>query len=416
MDVGLIAHEEHDRIFWDPRTTDDPDRWHAVAAELRRTTPALRVETAHHRPFLALTRHADVLHVERHSDRYLNTERSVLSSDAQHEAHGRQQASLKTLIHMDGDEHRKHRAVTSGWFKTSAVRSLESSVTALAETAVDRMAALGGRCDFVADVALHFPLEVIVSILGLPTADASRMLQLTQELFGSGDPAVRRAGTDADVGEVLLDFRRYFAELADARRAHPTSDLASVIANAVVDGAPIEELVALSYFVLIATAGHDTTSATLAGGLAALIDRPDQLAALRADPALIPNAVDEMVRWVSPVRHFMRHAVADDELGGVTIRPGDALMLSYPSANRDEDVFDDPFRFDVARPNADRHLGFGFGAHFCLGAHLARLELRAFFTALLPRLQWIERDGPEAHTRAVFVGGLRSLPIHFELV
>jgi cytochrome P450 len=193
-----------------------------------------------------------------------------------------------------------------------------------------------------------------------------------------------------------------------------------VIANAEIDGRPLSDTAMLSYFVLIATAGHDTTSASLAGGLGALIDHPDQLALLQAEPARIGPAVDEIVRWVSPVRHFMRYATAPAnlgpaEMGGVTIHTGDALLLSYPSANRDDDVFDEPFRFDVTRPNADRHLGFGFGVHHCLGAHLARLELTAFFTELLPRLESIERDGPEEQIRAAFVGGPRRMPIRYRL-
>jgi cytochrome P450 len=267
----------------------------------------------------------------------------------------------------------------------------------------------------VADVALHYPLRVILSILGLPQDDERRMLRLTQELFGSGDPALRRPGTETDLAAVIKDFYRYFTQLAADRRAAPTADLATVIANAEIGGRPLRDTAMLSYFVLIATAGHDTTSASLAGGLGALIDHPDELARLRRHPARIAAAVDEIVRWVSPVRHFMRYATEPADLGGVTVEPGDALLLSYPSANRDEAVFQDPFRFDIARPNADRHLGFGFGVHHCLGAHLARLELTAFFTELLPRLESIERDGPEEQIRATFVGGPRRMPVRYRL-
>jgi len=407
------------RVFWDPAAYADQAAWHATVAEFRRSEPVVRVESPHHRPFWAVTRHADVHWIERHPERFPNTDRSVLATDRQYEVQARQGAAMRTLIHMDGEEHRKHRAVTATWFKPASVRSLETAVTDLARQAVDRMAGLGGRCDFVADVALHYPLRVILSILGLPEDAEPRMLRLTQELFGSGDPALRRPGTETDLAAVIKDFYRYFTQLAAERRAARTADLAGdlagVIANAAIDGRPLDDTAMLSYFVLIATAGHDTTSATLAGGLGALIDHPEQLALLRRQPARIGPAVDEIVRWVSPVRHFMRHATEPAELGGITVEPGDALLLSYPSANRDDEVFDEPFRFDVARPNAERHLGFGFGVHHCLGAHLARLELTAFFTEVLPRLESIERDGPEEQIRSTFVGGLRRMPIRYRV-
>jgi cytochrome P450 len=402
------------RVFWDPAAYADQAAWHATVAEFRRSEPVVRVESPHHPPFWAVTRHADIHRVERHPEQFVNTDRSVLATDRQYEAQARQGAAMRTLIHMDGDEHRKHRAVTATWFKPSSVRSLEAQVAGLARRSVDRLAELGGRCDFVADVALHYPLRVILSILGLPPEDEPRMLRLTQELFGGGDPALRRPGTSgSDLAAVIKDFYRYFTRLAADRRATPTGDLAGVIANADIDGRPLHDTAMLSYFVLIATAGHDTTSASLAGGLGALIDHPDQLARLQAEPARIGPAVDEIVRWVSPVRHFLRYATGPAELGGVTIEPGDGLLLSYPSANRDDAVFDDPFRFDVTRPDADRHLGFGFGVHHCLGAHLARLELTAFFTELLPRLESIERDGPEEQIRATFVGGPRRMPVRY---
>jgi len=407
------------RVFWDPAAYADQAAWHATVAEFRRSEPVVRVGSPHHRPFWAVTRHADIHWIERHPEQFPNTDRSVLATDRQYEAQARQGAAMRTLIHMDGEEHRKHRAVTATWFKPTSVRSLEAAVTDLARRAVDRMAELGGRCDFVADVALYYPLRVILSILGLPEDDEPRMLRLTQELFGSGDPCLRRPGTETDLAAVIKDFYRYFTQLAADRRAAPTADLAAdlagVIANADIDGRPLEDTAMLSYFVLIATAGHDTTSATLAGGLSALIDHPEQLALLRREPARIGPAVEEIVRWVSPVRHFLRHAAEPAELGGVTVERGDALLLSYPSANRDDEVFDEPFRFDVGRPDAERHLGFGFGVHHCLGAHLARLELTAFFTEVLPRLESIERDGPEEQIRSAFVGGLRRMPIRYRL-
>ncbi|HEV8627713.1 MAG TPA: cytochrome P450, partial [Acidimicrobiia bacterium] len=236
-----------------------------------------------------------------------------------------------------------------------------------------------------------------------------------RELFQGEDPEFARgSGSFDEFMTVMYDFFQYFGGLVDERRARPTEDLASVIANAIVDGEPIWPFQQISYFVIIATAGHDTTSFTMSGGLQALLDNPDQLDRLRKDPSLIPTAADEMVRWVSPVRHFMRNVVEPAEIAAQRFEVGDRLLLSYWSANRDEAAFDDPFRFDVARkPN--RHLAFGFGAHYCLGALLAKMEIRALFAELIPRLRSIEPAGPAELSRAIFVGGHKHLPIRYEL-
>jgi cytochrome P450 len=240
------------------------------------------------------------------------------------------------------------------------------------------------------------------------------MLQLTQELFGTADPELGR-GTDGDtLLATLLDFFEYFQQLIESRRAHPTDDLASVIANAEIDGEPIGIMEAVGYYVLIATAGHDTTSSAIAGGLLALVEHPEQRQRLVADPEHVPTAVEEMFRWVSPVKQFMRTATEDSVVHDVAIPAGDAVLLSYPSANRDEDVFDHSQVFDVTR-DPNRHVGFGFGAHYCLGTHLARLEARALYRELIPRLRSIELTGEPAYMETLFVGGPKHLPISYEL-
>ena len=216
-----------------------------------------------------------------------------------------------------------------------------------------------------------------------------------------------------------MDFFVYFGELTTARRANPTDDLASTIANATIANADgerrlLSDLELISYYVIIATAGHDTTASAIAGGLQALIEHPDQLQRLRDNPDLMPRAVDEMIRWTTPVKHFMRTAQAPYSLRGVQLQPGDWLMLSYPSGNRDHDVFDHPMSFDVGRtPN--KHLAFGFGVHFCLGAMLARMEIKALFTELLPRLDHIALAGEPALMHTLFVGGLKRLPIEYSI-
>ncbi|HEY8482607.1 MAG TPA: cytochrome P450 [Spirillospora sp.] len=401
----------------DPKAYADDRRLHESLALLRRESPVHYVDAPGYNPFWAITRHEDVLEVERNHQVFLNEPRPLLTTaelDELNRQRAEQGIALRTLIHMDDPDHRVIRAIGADWFRPRAMRAMEPRVKELAKRYVDRMADLGGECDFVQEVAVHFPLYVILSLLGLPESDFGRMLKLTQELFGGDDDEFQRGASNEEKLQVLLDFFAYFQELTEARRKNPTDDLASAIANARVDGEPLNDFDTASYYVIIATAGHDTTSATIAGGLQALVEHPDQLDRLREKPELMPLAVDEMIRWVTPVKEFMRTATEDYELRGVTIPAGDAVLLSYPSANRDEDVFDDPFRFDVGR-DPNKHLAFGFGVHYCLGAALARIEVRAFFEELLPRLRRIELAGEPENIATTFVGGLKRLPIRYAL-
>lgn len=294
------------------------------------------------------------------------------------------------------------------------MRALKVRIDELAKIHVDKLLSVGPECDFVTEVAQNYPLYVILSLLGLPESDFPLMLRLTHELFGGDDTEFRRGTTPEEQLNVLLEFLAYFNDLTAARRANPTDDLASAIANARVNGEPLSDLDTASYYVIIATAGHDTTSATIAGGLQALIENPDQLERLTNNLDPMPLATEEMVRWVTPVKEFMRTAAEDTTVRGVPIAKGESVYLSYVSANRDEEVFDDPFRFDVGR-NPNKHLGFGYGIHFCLGAALARMEISSFFTELLPRLKSIELSGKPELVSTTFVGGLKHLPIRYSL-
>jgi cytochrome P450 len=407
------ACEEAARVFADPDAYTDEAAFHRACTLLRREAPIQRVEADGYEPFYAVTRHADVMEAERHPNVFRNRPQPILM-EIEQERIAKQAGELATLVHVDDPEHRRYRALTADWFQASSLARLETRIAELARRAVDRMADLGGTCDFAADIAKPMPLEVILSILGLPESDYPRMLQLTQELFGGDDPELARGTSPEELMQVIYDFFTYFGHLIDERRARPTDDLASVIANATLDGEPLGPFQMVSYYMIIATAGHDTTSYSMAGGLQALLENPDQLQRLKASPELIPTAVDEMIRWVSPVRHFLRNLVEPYELAGRRLEPGERVLLSYWSANRDEAVFDDPFRFDVARqPN--RHLAFGFGAHYCLGALLAKMEMRALFAELLPRLRRIEPAGPAELTRSIFVGGHKHLPVRYEI-
>jgi cytochrome P450 len=316
---------------------------------------------------------------------------------------------------MDGQQHRVVRAIAADWFRPKAMRALKVRIDELARTFVDRMADAGGECDFVQEVAVNFPLYVIMSLLGLPESDFPRILKYSQELLGNDDAELQRGVSMEERGLALFEMFNYFNEVTASRRETPTEDLASTIANARIDGEPLPDIDTVSYYVIIATAGHDTTSATISGGLHALIENPDQLQRLRDEPGLMALATEEMIRWVTPVKEFMRTAQQDTEVRGVPIAAGESVLLSYVSANRDEDVFTDPFSFDIGR-DPNKHIAFGFGVHFCLGAALARMEVNSFFSELIPRLRSIELTGRAEHIATTFVGGLKHLPIRYELV
>jgi len=400
-------------IFADPAAYADPDTWHAAAKRIRDERPVLRVELDGFPAFWAITKHADVMEVERNPQVFTNAPVPTLVPMTSIESAAN--APVKTLIQMDGDEHKAHRAIVTDWFKPVTVKTMQARIDELAAEHVDEMTSMGGRCDFVSDVALRFPLRVILSLLGLPQADYPRMLKLTQEIFGAEDPDFARMAEDETQLNALLDMVNYFTDLTNQRRSTPTEDLASAIANAEIDGHQLADLDTLGHYVIIATAGHDTTSSSIAGGLLALIQQPEQLELLQTQPDLIDHAADEIVRYVSPVKHFIRTCQEPYTVRGVMFDPGDMLYLSYASANRDDEAFADPMKLDVTRTNASSHVAFGFGRHFCLGAHLARMEIRAIFRELLRRVEDIELDGEPTWTYAYFVEGPKSLPIKYNV-
>jgi cytochrome P450 len=411
--MSTIAVEDLGAIFVDPAAYADPVAWHAAAQCIREESPILKVHVEGYPDFWAITTHADVMEVERNPEVFTNAPYPTVTPSSHVDA--ATNVPVKTLIQMDGDQHKAHRNIVNDWFKPASLKTLQERIDTLATGSVDRMADLGGRCDFANDVAVYFPLHVILAILGLPEDDYPRMLRLTQELFGAEDPDIARLVEDESQFGVLVDFMNYFTTLTADRRAHPTGDLASVIANAEIDGRSLPDMDTLGHYVIIATAGHDTTSSVIGGGLLALLDHPEQLALLQADPTLIRSAADELIRYVSPVKHFMRTCREPFTVGGVAFQPGDHLLLSFASANRDESVFSDASHLDVRRENAASQLAFGFGRHFCLGAHLARMEIRAIFRELLGRAERVELDGEPTWIRANFVQGPKSIPISYQL-
>jgi cytochrome P450 len=409
-----MSIDDAGQIFVDPRAYADNARFHTAAAVLRRESPVHYVDHPRFHPFWALTRYDDVLAVSRDSELWINAPRPALGRTSRRGAEP-EELPIRALVQMDAPDHPVYRHISADWFRPMGVRKLAGRVAELAKRYVDHMAKLGGECDFFTDIAAHYPLYVIMSLLGIPEEDFPRMLKLTQELFGASDTDLARDAENPAVRETLLDFFAYFQRLIADRRASPTDDLASVIANATPNGKLIGELEAVGYYTLIATAGHDTTSSAISGGLHALLENPDQWRRLSDDPGLIPTAVDEMIRWVSPVKQFMRTATADTVLGDVEIPKGGSVLLSYPAANRDEAAFEHADRFDVGRAGP-KHVGFGgFGAHYCLGTHLARLEATALYAELVPRIREIELAGPVDYLETLFVGGPKRVPIRYTM-
>jgi cytochrome P450 len=406
----------------DPSAYAGP-RIHETYAWLRANNPLGVAQPEGYDPFWVVTRHADILEISRQNALFHSGDKATTIVSAAGDARIRQMTGgsphlVRSLVQMDAPDHPKYRILTQAWFLPQNIRKLEDRIRTIARASVDRMLASGGECDFVSEVALHFPLHVIMEILGVPEEDEPRMLMLTQELFGAADPDLGREEKESDpldmgaIQGVLADFYQYFAKISADRRTHPREDLATLIATSEIDGRPISEFEAMSYYVIVATAGHDTTSSTTAGAMQALCEHPDQLAWLQADPARIPGLIDEAIRWTTPVKTFMRSATEDAEVGGRAIAKDDWLMLCYASGNRDETVFEKANEFHADR-SPNRQLAFGYGAHLCLGQHLAKMEMRILYEELLPRLKSIELAGEPRMSQAVFVNGLKSLPIRF---
>ncbi|MEQ8410234.1 MAG: cytochrome P450 [Erythrobacter sp.] len=392
---------------------------------LRAETPVAKVmpETEGlFEPFWLVTSYDEVMRISKDNATFLNNPRPVVFSFNQAIEFSRAATGsdmlVDSLVVFDAPVHPKYRRLTQDWFMPRNLARIEEEVRALAHRTVDAMLEKGGEVDFVKEVSGPYPLRVVMQILGVPPEDEPRMQMLTQQLFGGQDADLSGSGVENMTPEqvtqliagAVKSFEDYFAVLAEDRRAHPTEDVASVIANATVDGKPLPPRDMAGYYIIVATAGHDTTSASTAGAMMALANDPEQWARVKADRSLLPGIVEEAIRWTTPVQHFMRTAAKDCEVGGQQVRQGDWLMINYVAANHDPVQFDNPRTFNAAR-SPNRHLAFGAGAHQCLGLHLARLEMRMLFEALLDKIAHVEPAGEAKRANSTFVGGLKTLPL-----
>ncbi len=382
-------------------------------ARMRREAPLQHFDPEGWPAFWAVTKHAHIVEISKQPEQFLNAPGMTFTPDR-----GKEQqeaaAQIRTIINMDPPDHRKYRKVASPFFTPRAINTLDGLVRDTARGLVDGLGR-EGECDFIAEIASMHPLKVIGRILGVPEADEPFILKLTNELFGAEDPEFQRAGDRMEAMKSLfMEFWEYFGKIMADRRANPTDDLASVFANARVDGEPMGELETMGYCLIAFTAGHETTRGAIGGGLHALILNPEQRERWANDPELTPLAIDEIVRFVTPVNHMVRTAVEDYELGGQMIRAGDKLVLFYASANRDEEVFEAPDELRLDR-NPNRHLAFGVGEHFCIGAHLARMTSGSLFRELVGRLEAVELTGTPERTASNLVPGYKRLPIRYRI-
>jgi len=402
------------RFVISPDGHADDEKLQAALKLLRAEAPVLWVDTPGMRPFWLLSRHGDISTVERRGAPFTAAPRTFLTSRMAEERLERilgKPYVLRGLLQMDDPDHAAYRAVAQPHFTPAALAAMEPWLEDWADHIVSRIAGRTDAFDFAKEIAVPFSIRGIMRLLGLPEADDDLILKLSWGLTGPEDPVRRLADHPTTaICRAGFGFQSYFDPVAADRRGCPRHDLSSVIATAEVQGEPMPDYERFSYYAMIATGGHDTIAFCLSGGMHALIEHPEQLARLRADPSLIDTAIEEMLRWTTPGRHIVRTATEDIELGGRTIRAGEAVALFFNSANRDEAVFAnaDQFRID-RRPNP--HLAFGLGRHHCIGAHMARLEMRALLKALLPRLESVELVVPSRRTCSTMVSGISSLPI-----
>ncbi len=383
---------------------------HAEWTYLRKHAPVHYFDRGNYEPFWAITKHADIVEIGKSPDEFIIAPRiAVFDRSLPVDA-----VRLRHLLSMDGQEHRDYRAVTAKQFTPRMTQQWAEKVARITREVLDQAAELG-ECDFVQDVSAPITIAVIALMLGVPQSDWRLLFRWTNETIAPEDPEFQRGRTtDETLQSARTELFQYFNALMEERRKRPQDDIISVVVHGKVQGKPIGAFELLSYYLLLVVAGNETTRNAMTGGVLAFDEHPDQWRALVANPALLDPAVEEIVRWVTPVIQFTREATRDYTLRGTKIAKGQSVCLFYGSGNRDEEIFADPFAFRIDRAPND-HIGFGRGEHVCLGAHLARLELRTVFDQVRERLESFERTGPAERVRSSFVGGIKRAPIRWKL-
>jgi cytochrome P450 len=402
----------------DPMDLVDPARFarngypHAVWTRLRAEAPVAHFAPPGYRPFWAITKHGDIVQILSQPVRF-SSAHGIILGPANAVA-----VPSEMVVTLDPPRHGPLRRVAMRRFTSNAVGAKRADIERIAVEILDRAATAGAtvECDFVERIAAPLPIAVIAWMLGVPRADWALLFRWTNEVIGKDDPEYRRPGETPGqtIRRARGELHAYFNHLSERRRSDPQDDLVSELIRARIDGAPLTQEQLVSYCELIVEAGNETTRNAISGGLLAFCEHRDEWDKLRAHPELLPDAVEEILRWVSPIAHFTRTATEDSEVRGTQIRAGEQVAVFYASANRDEEVFEDPFAFRVdRRPN--RHLAFGIGEHYCMGAHVARVELETIFRHLLARLEHFEVSGPVQRLSSNVNGGLKHLPLRYRL-
>jgi cytochrome P450 len=389
---------------------------HEAWARLRAEQPVCFMEPPNYKPFWAITKHADIIEVSKQPHRFKSEGRFILFPEMQVGGTDDfvENPPLKMLVNQDPPEHRTYRGLVSKYFTPRAVDRMEPRLEEITREIFDELVG-DGECEFVNRIAARQPLRMITELMGIPREQEDFVLRITNQNFGIEDPDFQLEGeTREERLAFLTEAFGYLNGLVQERRQSPGKDLLSVLAQAKIDGDWVPEFQLFSLAFLVMVAGHDTTRNAISGGLLAFLEHPDELEKLRRDPGLVRSAAEEIVRWTTPVNHFVRTAVEDYELRGQTIRAGDSVALFYASANRDEEIYDDPWTFRIDREK-NPHLGFGIGEHFCLGAHLARMDLRVFFRQFVERFERAELAGPVERLHASFVGGPKRIPLRYRV-
>jgi cholest-4-en-3-one 26-monooxygenase len=404
---------------FDPATLDlvTPERYeqhgypHPEWTWLRHHDPVFWYERPNVDPFWAITKHADIIEISKQPDVFLIAPRIAVFS---HDLAPPEEGQVRHLLNMDPPEHARYRRVASGWFTPRAIQAMDAKVARVTHEVLNQAAEKPGG-DFVQEISAPITIAVIAEMLGVPREDWQLLFRWTNEIIAPEDPEFQHGNTPYEtVEKARVELFTYFHNLAEERRAEPKDDISSVVVHGAVEGQPIPTLELLSYFFLLVVAGNETTRNAMTGGMLAFLENPGEWEKLRRDASLLEGAIEETVRWITPVIQFARTATRDYPLRGKTIAAGQSVCLCYASANRDEEVFDDPFTFRIDRqPNP--HIGFGIGEHVCLGAHLARLELRHAFSQLRDRLESCELAGPPARARSSFVGGIKHVRMRWRI-
>ena len=380
---------------------------HAWLAHLRRHDPVHWQDEAGGPGFWAVTKYHDCVTVNRDYERFSSAARGTMPFEMPDEDIAQQGLMM---LNMDPPLHTRYRRLVNKGFTPRIVRDLEQSIHDATDAIIDQVIEKG-EADFVTDISAELPLQVIAELLGVPADDRHRMFEWSNRMVGNEDPEYQ---LEAEMAlHAAMELYASAAELFARKRIDPHADLMSVLTTVEVEGEQLSEMELELFFLLLTVAGNETTRNLMSGAMHAFFQHPEQWERLLADRTLLPTAVDEMLRFVSPVMNFRRTAMGDATLSGTEIKEGDKVVFFHASANRDEDVFDDPDTFDIGRsPNP--HIAFGGGGpHFCLGTNLARMEIRVMYEHLLDRMPDIRQDGDVRRLQSQFINGVKHLPVAF---